>query len=68
MKLDTRASRRAFGGDIAAAIAAAVSVYGWLVGLAQLLLQTDRPVIAVTLLVVGTAAVPIWWRRLRDTG
>jgi SSS family solute:Na+ symporter len=68
MKLDTRASRRAFGGDIAAAVAAAVSVYGWLVGLAQLLLQTERPVVAVMLLVVGTAAVPIWWRRLRDTG
>ena len=65
LELDTRAARAEFRDDIVAVIAAAVSVFGWLVGLAQLLLQTASPVLAAILLAIGMAAVPVWWRRLR---
>ena len=39
LKLDSRASRQALRRDVLAVIAAAISVYAWLVGLAQLLLR-----------------------------
>ena len=64
LNLDTRASRTEFRSDVVAVIAAAVSVYCWLVGLAQLLLQTASLTFVVTLLLVGTAAVPVWWRKV----
>lgn len=62
LELDTRESQREFRRGVIAVIAAAVSVYCWLVGLAQLLLQTASIAFAVGLLVVGTIAVPFWRR------
>jgi hypothetical protein len=43
-----------------------VSVYCWLVGLAQFLLQTASPVFCATLLLIGAAAMPVWWRVVRS--
>jgi len=65
LNLDTRASRTEFRGNVVAVIAAAVSVYCWLVGFGQFLLQTASLPFVVTLLLVGTAAVPVWWRRVQ---
>jgi Na+/proline symporter len=62
LELDTTTSRREFRRDVVAVIAAAVSVYCWLVGLAQLLLQTARPAFAAGLVIIGTIAVPLWRR------
>jgi hypothetical protein len=64
LELDTTTSRQALRRDLVAMIAAAISVYAWLVGLAQLLLQTASVGFAVGLLVVGTAMVPVWRRAL----
>lgn len=64
LELDTRASRREFRRDLLAVVAAATSVYCWLVGAAQLLLQTASPGFAAMLLLVGTVVVPLWWTRL----
>jgi len=65
VSVDTRAARTEFRRDLLAMIAAAISVYGWLVGAAQLLLQTASPVFAGGLLLAGTAAVPVWWRAIK---
>ena len=62
LELDTRESKREFRRNMLAVLAAAVSVYCWLVGLAQLLLQTATPAFALSLLAVGTVAVPLWRR------
>jgi len=64
LELDTTTSRQALRRDIVAVIAAAISVYAWLVGLAQLLLQTASVGFAVVLLVAGTVMVPVWRRAL----
>jgi hypothetical protein len=64
LELDTTTSRQALRRDIVAVIAAAISVYAWLVGLAQLLLQTASVGFAVMLLVAGTVMVPVWRRAL----
>jgi hypothetical protein len=66
LDLDTRASQKEFRRNVLAVIAAAVSVYCWLVGLAQLLLQTASPAFCTMLLLVGTATVPVWWRVVRS--
>jgi hypothetical protein len=63
--VDTRASRTEFRRDLLAMFAAVLTVYGWLVGTAQLLLQTASPVFAGCLLLAGTAAVPVWWRAIK---
>ena len=63
--LDTRASRTEFRRNLLAVIAAAVSVFGWLLGLAQLLLQTASPIFCGALLLAGTLVVPIWWRAIK---
>ncbi|MDH3511360.1 MAG: Na+:solute symporter [Gammaproteobacteria bacterium] len=65
LNLDSRASRQALRRDVVAVIAAAISVYAWLVGLAQLLLQTTDPVFAISLLLIGTIVVPVWWRAVK---
>jgi len=62
LELDTSESKREFRRNMLAVIAAAVSVYCWLVGLAQLLLQTATPAFSLGLLAVGTVAVPLWRR------
>ena len=63
LKLDTRESRREFRLDLVAVAAAAGSVFAWLVGLTQLLLQTGHPAVAVALLIGGTLLVPLWRER-----
>ena len=63
--LDTRASGIEFRRNLLAVIAAAVSVFGWLLGLAQLLLQTASPIFCGALLLAGTLVVPIWWRAIK---
>jgi solute:Na+ symporter, SSS family len=63
--LDTRASGAEFRRNVLAVIAAAVSVFGWLSGLAQLLLQTASPIFCAALLLAGTLVVPIWWRAIK---
>jgi Na+/proline symporter len=47
-------------------IACAVSTYAWLIGSAELLLGTRPRWLAVLVLAAGCAAVPWWWRALRD--
>ncbi|MFW2403359.1 MAG: sodium transporter, partial [Gammaproteobacteria bacterium] len=63
LELDTTEPRREFRRDVIAVIAAAISVYAWLVGLAQLLLQVGSAAFAVGLLALGTVVVPLWRRR-----
>ena len=65
LNLDGRAALGELDVDIAALVACAVSVYCWLTGGAQLLLQTASPLFGIVLLVAGLAAVPAWWRALR---
>jgi hypothetical protein len=47
-------------------IACAVSTFAWLIGSAELLLGTRPRWLAVLVLAAGCAAVPWWWRALRD--
>jgi beta-glucosidase len=47
---------------VAAVAACAVSVFSWLVGFGQLLLQTAEPVAALGLVGLGAAVAPVWWR------
>ncbi|NND37009.1 MAG: sodium transporter, partial [Gammaproteobacteria bacterium] len=63
LELDTTASKREFRRDVVAIIAAAISVYGWLVGAARLLLQVGDTAFAVGLLLAGIVVVPLWRRR-----
>ena len=65
LNLASRASHYDFRRDIVAMLAAATSVYTWLAGLALLLLQAGSPMFATGLLLVGTVAVPLWWRAVR---
>lgn len=58
------AAPRALGRGVAAIATCAVSVYAWLVGLGQLLLQTAEPLAALALVALGVAVVPVWWRVL----
>ena len=61
---EPRAPLRALAIDLGHVTACAVSVYGWLVGGGKLLLHPAEWLIAIVFLVVGTLAVPLWWRRL----
>jgi hypothetical protein len=63
--VDTRASSTEFRRNVLAVIAAAVSVFGWLLGLAQLLLQTASPMFYGALLLAATGVVPVWWRAMQ---
>ena len=65
LNLDVSAARREFGRDMLAVVAAAISVFGWLVGGAQLLLQTTSVTSSALLLLIATLAVPGWWRVTR---
>ena len=65
LNLASRASHYDFRRDIVAMLAAATSVYTWLAGLALLLLQIGSPMLATGLLLLGTVAVPLWWRAVR---
>ena len=56
LELDPTASRRELRRNVLAVVAAATGVYCWLVGLAQLLLQTASVGSAAGLLLVGTVA------------
>ncbi len=62
LELDRTESKREFRRDLVALVAAAVSIYGWLLGLAHLLLQTASIGFAVGLLAIGTVVVPLWKR------
>jgi len=62
LELDATESRKEFRRNMLAVIAAAVSVFAWLVGLAQLLLQTASVEFCLGLLLLGTVAVPLWRR------
>jgi Na+/proline symporter len=62
---DPSAGRDEFRGDIAALLACAVSVYGWLVGFGLLLVARDQTAIALLAIGVATAATPTWLRSLR---
>ena len=50
--------------DAASIVACAASVYLWLVGFGKLLVQPDSMMVAIVAIVLGFAAVPLWWRRL----
>ncbi len=63
LELDTTESKREFRRDVVAVIAAAISVYGWLIGAARLLLQVGDTAFAIGLLVAGIVVVPLWRRR-----
>jgi len=62
--LDIAAPRREFRRGLIGLGAAAVSIYGWLLGLGQLLLGTATPVLTGGLLLLAFASVPVWWRVL----
>lgn len=64
--LDPRAGRDELRRDIAALVACAVSVYGWLTGFGLLLASRDQGVIALLAIAVASAAVPFWLRALRS--
>jgi hypothetical protein len=59
---DPRAPLRALGHQLVQLFACAVSVYGWLLGGGMGLLQPDDWELASVSLLVGTLAVPFWWR------
>ncbi len=61
---DPAAAPRAFVRGVVAIAACAVSVFSWLVGLGQLLLQTASPQASLGLVGLGALAVPLWWRAL----
>jgi Na+/proline symporter len=54
----------AFARGAAAIAACAMSLFAWLVGFGQLLLQTAEPLMAFGLIGLGAVAVPVWWRAL----
>jgi Na+/proline symporter len=60
--LDRTEPRREFRRDLLAVFTAAISVYGWLIGLAQLLLGTATPLMTGALLLIATLATPAWVR------
>ncbi len=62
LELDRTESKREFRRDLIALAAAVISVYGWLLGLAHLLLQTASVGFAVGMLAIGTVTVPLWKR------
>lgn len=62
--LDPSAPRRDLARDFGWVAAAAASVYLWLVGIGRLMTQPDGTVLSVVLIVIGCAAVPVWWRGL----
>lgn len=66
LELDHRVPQRELGRALVTIGAAAVSVFAWLLGGAQLLLQQGTASINWSLLVLGIVAIPGWWHRLRD--
>ncbi|HEX9736271.1 MAG TPA: sodium:solute symporter family protein [Thermoanaerobaculia bacterium] len=66
--VDPARPRRDLARDFGWVAAAAASVYLWLVGLGRLMTQPHEPVLSVALVVLGCAAVPLWWRGLTRTG
>jgi len=56
---------REFRRDLAGLAACAASLYTWLTGIGFLLLHDDVTVIAIALIGIGFAAVPVWLRALR---
>ncbi|HEX2138587.1 MAG TPA: sodium:solute symporter family protein [Woeseiaceae bacterium] len=48
-------------------VACAISVYCWLIGAAKLLLEQDAWLFGLVVLLVGTAATPVWLRALRKS-
>lgn len=50
--------------DLSWVAAAAVSVFAWLVGFGRLMTRPDHLLPSFALLVLGCAAVPVWWRGL----
>jgi Na+/proline symporter len=63
--LDPVAAPRALARSVLIVGAAAISVFGWLIGGGQLLLQQGHPGLNLGLLVAGCLAVPVWLRALR---
>ena len=63
--LDPAAASRSLARSLLVVGAAAASVFGWLIGGGQLLLQQGSLGLNLALLVAGVAAVPIWLRALR---
>ena len=66
LDLDPAAGRRTLAGALGAVAAGATSVFGWLIGGGQLLLQQGSLAVNLALLVLGAAAVPVWRRALRQ--
>ncbi len=50
--------------DVASIAACAGSVYLWLIGFGKLLVQPGSTLAAIVAVVLGFAAVPLWWRSL----
>lgn len=50
--------------DVASILSCAASVYLWLIGFGKLLIQPGSTATAIVLVVLGFAAVPLWWRSL----
>jgi len=66
IELDPRDARRKLGRGLLAIGACAITVFGWLIGTGQLLLQQGSLPLNLLLLALGVAAVPWWLRALRD--
>ena len=58
---------RRLGRFLVPLVAAAVSVYCWLIGFAKLLLQQDAQLFGAVVVLVGVLATPVWVRALRST-
>jgi SSS family solute:Na+ symporter len=65
IELDSRAAPRLLGRGLTATLACATSVFAWLIGSGQLLLQQGSVAGNLLCLGVGAVAVPWWWRALR---
>lgn len=61
---DPKSPRRELGRDLRWVLAAAASVYLWLVGFGKLLIQPDAWLAGVVMVILGFAAIPLWWRGL----
>jgi len=66
IELPPRDARRKLGRGLLAIGACAITVFGWLVGAGQLLLQQGSLTVNLLLLGAGIAAVPWWLKALRD--
>ncbi len=64
---DPERPRRELKRDVASILTCAASVYLWLIGFGKLLVQPDSTAVAIVAVVLGFAAVPLWWRDLAAT-